>query len=91
MVEHPCRCTWEELATKARRVKGGQITGGSRRLRLQWFLRTLTPPLRATARCLRADRPWSERLTAIRILYRLWLVELCETARLLAAGRPERR
>ncbi len=91
VVEHPCRSKWEELATKARRVKGGQITGGSRRRRLQWFLRTLTPPLRATARCLRADRPWSERLIAVGVLHRLWLVELAETARLMAGGRPERR
>jgi GT2 family glycosyltransferase len=91
MVEHPCRSTWDELATKARRVKGGQITGGTRRLRLQWFLRTLTPPLRATTRCLRAGRPWSERLTATGVLYRLWLTELAEMARLAVGGRPERR
>ena len=91
VVEHPARADWEALATKARRVKGGQITGGPRRLRLQWFLRTLTPPLRATARFARAPRPWRERLTAIRVLYRLWLVELAETARLLVGGSPERR
>lgn len=90
-VAHPARASWAELATKARRVKGGQLRGGPRRLRLQWFLRTLTPPLRATARFLRAPRPRTERLTAIGVLYRLWLVELAETARLLAGAPPERR
>ena len=91
VVEHPARDSWEEVATKARRVKGGQITGGPLGLRIRWFLRTLIPPLRATARFIRAPRPWSERLTAIRVLYRLWLVELAEMARLLAGGTPERR
>jgi GT2 family glycosyltransferase len=91
VVEHPCRATWDELATKARRVKGGQITGGAPRLRAQWALRTLTPPLRASARFLRADRPLGERLTALGVLYRLWLTELAEMARLAVGGRPERR
>ena len=91
VVEHPARDSWEEVATKARRVKGWQITGGTLGLRIRWFLRTLIPPLRATARFIRAPRPWSERLTAIRVLYRLWLVELAEMARLLAGSTPERR
>ncbi len=91
VVEHPARASWEELATKARRVKGGQIRGGPRRLRIQWFLRTLTPPLRATARFLRAPWPWRERVIGIGVLYRLWMVELAETARVLAGGVPERR
>jgi hypothetical protein len=91
VVAHPARERWEELATKARRVKGGQITGGAPRLRAQWALRTLTPPLRASARFLRADRPLGERLTALGVLYRLWLTELAEMARLAVGGRPERR
>jgi hypothetical protein len=91
VVRHPARADWETLATKARRVKGGQITGGTPRSRATWLLRTLTPPLRATMRFLRAEAPWAERRAAIGVLYRLWGLELAETARLLVGGRPERR
>jgi hypothetical protein len=91
VVEHPCRTSWEALATKARRVKGGQIAVGPRRRRLRWLVRTLFPPLRATLRFSRAAAPWRERVTAIGVLYRLWGVELAELARLLRGGVPERR
>lgn len=90
-VGHPVRADWEALRVKARRVKGGQIRGGSRRARATWFVRSLTPPLRASLRFLRADAPWPERRAAIGTLYRLWGVELAEIARLLAGGAPERR
>ena len=91
VVHHPPRDTWAELATKARRVKGGQILSGTPKSRAIWLARTLTPPLRATTRFIRADHPLPERLAAIRVLYALWGVELAETARLLAGRRPERR
>lgn len=91
VVAHPARASWEELARKARRVKGGQIGGGSRLSRLVWLVRTLTPPLRAHRRFLLAPRPRAERRAAIAVLYRLWGVELAETLRLLAGGAPERR
>jgi glycosyltransferase involved in cell wall biosynthesis len=90
-IDHPARASWAALATKARRVKGGQITGGAPADRAVWLVRTLTPPLRATRRVLAADRPWPERRAALGLLYRLWGVELAETARLLAGGAPERR
>jgi GT2 family glycosyltransferase len=91
VVHHPARATWEALATKARRVKGGQIMNGSPRSRAVWLLRTLTPPLRALSRFARTDRPWRERLAAIRVLFALWGVELLETARVLTGGARERR
>ncbi|MBP7003012.1 glycosyltransferase [Amaricoccus sp.] len=91
VVAHPARASWEELARKARRVKGGQIRGGSRLSRLVWLVRTLTPPVRAHRRFLAAPRPRSERRAAIAALYRLWGVELAETFRLLCGGLPERR
>jgi GT2 family glycosyltransferase len=92
VVAHPARATWAELARKARRVKGGQLFGGSRRSRLTWLVRTLTPPWRAAARFLRAPAPWRDRLAAIGVLHALWGVELAETARLLVGrGAPERR
>jgi hypothetical protein len=91
VVAHAGRTGWEELATKARRVKGGQIKAGPLSRRALWFLRTLTPPLRAADRFRRADAPLGERLAAIRVLFALWFVELGEMARLLAGGMPERR
>lgn len=91
VVRHPVRDSWAALATKARRVKGGQITAGTARSRATWLLRSLTPPLRATMRFLRAEAPWPERRAAVGVLYRLWGAELAEITRLLAGGRPERR
>jgi hypothetical protein len=91
VVEHPCRDSWEALAVKARRVKGGQILAGSCRSRLAWALRTLTPPLRATFRFWRGEGSATERRMAIGVLYRLWLVELAEMLRLASGGHPERR
>ena len=91
VVAHPVRTDWEALRLKARRVKGGQIRGGSAPFRAMWFVRTLTPPLRALARFLRHPAPWPERRGAIGVLFRLWGVELAEVARLVAGGAPERR
>lgn len=91
VVAHPARADWDELARKARRVKGGQIRGGSRAFRLTWLLRSLTPPLRAHRRFLAAPHPRRQRRDAIRALYRLWGVELAEILRLLRGGAPERR
>ena len=90
-VHHPARTTWDDLATKARRVKGGQIRGGTPKSRAIWLMRTLTPPLRAATRFARAERPLTERLAAIRVLFALWGAELAETTRLLTGGKPERR
>jgi len=91
-VEHPSRTTWEEIATKARRVKGGQITAGTRGRRALWMLRTLAPPLRATANFLTATRfPLKYRLTATAVLFRIWFAELKEAIRLVIGGMPERR
>lgn len=90
VTRHPCRADWADLSRKIRRVKGGQIAAGSRRRRLAWTLRTLTPPVRALARFARAEAPLAYRARAIGVLFALWGVELAETARLLAGGRPER-
>jgi GT2 family glycosyltransferase len=91
VVDHPCRSTWQDLSIKARRVKGGQIRSGPLGFRLQWFLRTLTPPLWATVRFLKAEAPFAQRRMAIGVLFRLWLVEIDETLRLLFGRHPERR
>lgn len=91
-VEHPARTTWREIATKARRIKGGQIKAGSTSRRLMWLLRTLAPPLRGAWEFLNDTRhPLRHRLVAIAVLMRLWLVELGEVLLLVAGRSPERR
>jgi len=91
VVGHPCRADWEALATKARRIKGGQIRAGPLPLRLAWLLRTLSPPVRDTCAYLASPHPWAWRRTAVAVRLRLWGVELAETARLLTGSEPERR
>ena len=92
VVEHPARSSWEALATKARRIKGGQLTGGSQRQRMQWLLRTFTPPLIAFWRFLRAtEQPMRYRFMAVAVQSRIWALEMGEVVRLAAKGGAERR
>ncbi|MCC5860259.1 MAG: glycosyltransferase [Ectothiorhodospiraceae bacterium] len=92
VVDHPARTQWRQLATKARRVKGGQLTAGSARQRLVWLLRTFTPPLRAFWQFLRARHvPVRYRVTAVAVQMRIWGVEILEVFRLVFAFTPERR
>lgn len=90
VVAHPARADWASLATKARRIKGGQIARGPLPRRAAWAIRSLAPPLRDSVAYLASGHPLGHRLTAIGIRFRLWGVELAETARLLAGGPPER-
>jgi hypothetical protein len=90
-VAHACRADWPALATKARRIKGGQVAAGPLPRRVAWTLRSLAPPVRESLAFLRAPHPPRHRLTAVAVRFRLWGVELAETARLLAGGAPERR
>jgi GT2 family glycosyltransferase len=92
VVRHPARSEWAQLATKARRVKGGQVAAGPFLRRLTWTLRSLTPPLREILRFLRSDHPWRWRVIASGVRLLLWAVELGEVVRLLLlGGKPERR
>jgi GT2 family glycosyltransferase len=90
-VTHPARSTWEALATKSRRVLGGQISAGSLPRRAAFLLRALVSPLLPTWRFLGAPYPLRMRLTAIGVQLRLWGVEITEAARLLGGGPAERR
>lgn len=90
-LRHPCRASLAALATKARRVKAGQVRHGPLPDRRRALLRSLTPPLRQTLRFLRAPAPAGQRLRAICVLYLLWAVELAELLRLATGARPERR
>ncbi|TVR13259.1 MAG: glycosyltransferase [Planctomycetota bacterium] len=92
VVYHPARRHWRELVQKSRRVKGGQICAGTRSRRCQWILRTLLPPVIAWWRFRHARAwPWHYRLTAMRLQYRLWFVDIQETLHLLTRKAPPQR
>lgn len=91
-VTHPARDSWAALSCKARRVKGGQLTAGSKPRRLRYWLRTFTPPLIAIGRFMKQhDQPVRYRLVATLVQFRIWGVEMCEALRLLGGTSVERR
>jgi glycosyltransferase involved in cell wall biosynthesis len=88
---HPARREWDELVTKARRIKGGQIKAGARSRRLSYVFRTLMPPFRVWGMALRADRlSIGQRMTVCAIKARLWRVEMAEMLRLVLGKPPNR-
>jgi GT2 family glycosyltransferase len=90
-VDHPSRTTWEQISTKARRIKGGQLMAGTKRRRRAWLLRTLMPPLVDAWRFLGAkEHSLRHRMTAIGVLIRVWFTELAEILRLAVGQEPER-
>lgn len=90
-VEHPARTSWADVKTKARRVKGGQFMK-LRSFGLFWMvLRTCLPPVYAVRRHWMSKYPFSYRLSAVYVQFRLWLVEVLEVLRLLARKEAERR
>lgn len=92
VVNHPARSTWEALAGKVRRIKGGQITAGPYQRRFLWTVRTLLPPVRAWRMILNSTRLQTgrQRMVLCHIQFRLWIVEIGELARLLAGRKPAR-
>lgn len=92
IVIHPARRNWEDLKTKSKRIKGGQIASGSLKRRLYYFFKTFLPPILTILRFLfNKNFKLKEKLIAILIQLRLWLVEMAESLRLLFGCSPERR
>ncbi|TNC73803.1 glycosyltransferase family 2 protein [Rubellimicrobium roseum] len=92
VVDHPARASRQELVTKARRIKGGQVAAGPLRRRVFWTVRSLCPPLREIAAYVVSSHPLGWRLTASAVRLRLWGVEIEELVRLLVLRQtPERR
>ena len=91
-VIHPARDSWQAMATKARRIKGGQLTAGTRKQRVLWWLRTFTPPLVAWYRFLCSSRhPLTYRLSACLLQASLWGIEVREAYQIARYGKTERR
>ncbi len=92
VVEHLARADWEALATKTRRVRGGQLIAGPARRRLGFLVRTFLPPVFAIQRFLgEREYPLRFRSIAVGVQLRLWLVEMAEAVRLLVLRRPPER
>lgn len=92
-VYHPARRSWEEIVTKARRIKGGQLLCGSLRSRVYWALRTLLPPLGLYYRYASSSgQSIRYRVVGVMVQTRVWGYELVEMAHLLTSARlpPQR-
>lgn len=92
VVKHRTRTSWKDLATKARRIKGGQLALKTVSYKLLVILRTLLSPFITANRFLKnSDYPFSYRLIAIAIYIQIWLVELVELVNVLLGKKLERR
>lgn len=91
-VLHPTRCEWHELASKVRRVKGGQLLNGPIKRRLQYGIRTLLPPVKAWGYALTSKRLTPrQKISVCVVQLRLWAVETTEMFRLLILRHPPKR
>lgn len=90
-VGHPARATWDAVATKSRRVLGGQVGAGSFGRRAAYLLRALSPPVIAWSRFARAPLPLRYRAIAMLVQARIWAIEVLEAGRLLGGRGAERR
>lgn len=91
VVKHPARTSWAEIATKARRIKGGQMTANAA-WRHRTLAGTLIPPVFGFWRFLtdRRHAP-ARRLVAAAVLFGVWTVEIDEALRLRRGKARERR
>lgn len=84
VVYHPARQSWMEVASKARRIKGGQLLSGPLHTRLYWAIRTVLPPLALYCRLARSPTHSLRcRIAAVLVQTRLWGHEVVEAARLM--------
>lgn len=92
VVSHPARETWAAVATKARRVKGGQWQRKSAFYKLWIVIRTLVSPAISLYRFFNNPRHSIKyRAIAALVYMRVWLVELTELSRVSLGRDPERR
>lgn len=92
-VIHPARDSWQSIATKARRVKGGQWVGATTPARKgYWIVRTLAPPVLEWVRyCGNKRVSLGCRAIACLVQVRIWTVEIKEIWRLMRGIPAERK
>ncbi len=91
-VSHGARASLEELTAKVRRIKGGQLFGGSRWNRMIGSIRALLPPVRAWRRIVR--RPnlrMTQKVALVLLQSRLWGTEVAEVSRLVIFRQAPQR
>ena len=92
VVGHRARMTWDAIVTKARRVKGGQLSCKPLGHRAWIVLRTVLSPLITAYRFLGArEHSFKYRLLAITVYIGVWLAEIVELFRIFSGKLPERR
>ncbi|MEQ3722959.1 glycosyltransferase family 2 protein [Alcanivorax sp.] len=91
-VDHPARNSWEELATKLKRVKGGQVRSGPLKRRMKFIIKTFIPPVWTYWFVISSPKITPlQKITSLLIQTQLWLVEIATTIKLLTSGKVERR
>jgi len=91
LILHPARSSWRNLVKKKRRVKGGQITSGSKIQRLTWIIRTLLPPVFVWQRIIfNSSLKYSQKLSICWTETRLWGIDNIELFGLLLGKQPVR-
>lgn len=91
-VRHLARTDFQALAAKTRRLKGGQLSHGSRRQRALWLAKAFVPCIPQLASVTRASHlSWRSRCAAGSVVFGLWIVGIAECTRILLGGRPQRR
>ncbi|WKD51458.1 glycosyltransferase family 2 protein [Microbulbifer spongiae] len=92
LIRHRTRSSWEEIATKARRVKGGQLVCKSLKYKIWIFFRTFLSPIITIFRLLKKNQfTVKYRLLAAWVYLRVWVAELMEMFRVMLGGKPEHR
>lgn len=91
VVEHPARRSWAAIATKVRRIKGGQLRAGPMRRRVYWALRSVVPPLPQLVRIVKADADLGARFLAGCGALIVWTYGIWVAVGLILGARVERR
>jgi glycosyltransferase involved in cell wall biosynthesis len=92
IVYHPARDSMQALIAKVRRIKGGQLTAGPLRRRVEHAIMTFMPPTRAWRRTRRSTSfSRTQRFMVCLVQVRLWLAGMAEALRLMFGKRPERQ
>ena len=91
LVNHPARREWHELVAKKCRIKGGQLTVGTKKQRLTWIFRTLVPPVYRWKKIFLSSKLLtSQKFLVCWVEVKLWLVEMGEMLRLFIGYKPRR-
>ena len=91
VIGHPARKSWNEVASKAKRIKGGQVASGKLAKRLYWLFRSLVPPFIEIYNLMNNKRySLKMRLTACVVQLKVWCVSIAAIVDFLRYKKIER-